>query len=288
MTDVRGHLAHLRDRIERKRTELLHYLDRTFYTSSHEVLAAVRKLDEKGFFEQDPSSLPGYRLRVAKPIHWEAIEANLQKYKYRTPAAFMADMRLVLENCYAYNGVKSPLSAIGRDIEIAMEALFVKELGAAPPKKSEILELGHKLSKQTSLEVWNLWCLYERKDAHHTGTKAQLSLHTLSLATQRRILQLLHRAAETKETARRPHSIPVKRPSPKPIPEPPSRSLLQTDDKVDFHEESAMDTSKEPALERVPQNARSGFAVRELSPVRMDCSDSGSDSEALDSFLEST
>lgn len=302
MTDLEARKAKLSARIKRKREEVHDYLDGRFYRSARAVLRRAEVLDADGVFRLDPSALPQYVSSVHKPMFWALIGANLSSYRYSTPQEFVEDMRLVVENCYAYNGESSKFSALARSIEIDMEDAFVKELGEAPPSVAEMKALSKRLPAQASTEILRVFNLYEKKETKTTNAKAFISLADCRCATKRRILQLMRDAVARKEAraGSKPAAAAPKRAPPvtgraPPVKKPPSPAaktaltavaggagpsppttlgfaqagVVQAADDVSFHNEQEVATAT--ALERVPQNDRTGdFTLRDISPARLE------------------
>ncbi|XP_072182349.1 uncharacterized protein [Diadema setosum] len=70
-------------------------------------------------------NLPDYHDRIKKPMWLGKIEEKFEECAYPSIAEFVADVRLILENCYRYNGLSHPVS---RQAE-TLEAHFERKLG---------------------------------------------------------------------------------------------------------------------------------------------------------------
>ncbi|RAL62650.1 hypothetical protein DID88_004495 [Monilinia fructigena] len=55
----------------------------------------------------DVSTFPDYRTRIVKPMDFLTIEENLYDGLYKTPKAFIDDVKLIISNCRMYNHSKS-------------------------------------------------------------------------------------------------------------------------------------------------------------------------------------
>ncbi|CCW63194.1 unnamed protein product [Phytomonas sp. EM1] len=276
MKDKRDVVSQLHARIKRKRSEVHEYLNSQFYDRCRNILLLVEKIDADEYFKKNPSSLPEYSLYVQRPMYWDCIRKKLSSYNYKSFSEFIEDMRLVINNGYAYNGFTSAVSPICRDMELAMEDLFIKELNAAPPNISELRRMGTKLNPDISKEIWRTICFYERRDEKAAGTKASISLAKCRTATLWRIREIMECVGKQKKAKQ-----PVRENGTKRLPSATTKEPVQfqrptlneatTISQVYEKEKTIKEDSPTPTLERVPQNARSGnFTVREISPIRME------------------
>nr|CCC93930.1 predicted bromodomain protein [Trypanosoma congolense IL3000] len=279
MSNVIGRVERLKARVKRKCDEIYHYLDISFYDQCRSILQTVRKLDTGDVFSNNPTRLPDYSLRVSCPMWWKRIEARLAKYEYTAVSEFVDDMRLVVQNCYDYNGETSPISALGRRIEVKMEDLFVTELAIEPPDPREIIRLGKHVERAQARQLWEVICLYEDYGKEKNSVRQHVVPSQLKCATQRRAIFFLRRLAATggqksrteKTVPTTPAAAPV--PSSRRVDKPrfPTRDILDADDDVSFVEEQGLvqgPSHNPPQLERVPQNQRTGFSSFSLvSPV---------------------
>lgn len=283
MTDIAERVEQLRLRIKRKRDEVESYLDGQYYMRCRDILRRAELLDDRHMFASDPSRLPEYHSSVNKPMYWALIGRNLASYKYASEKEFIADMRLVSDNCYAYNGEAAPVSETARQIEVLCEDAFVKELGEEPPSMSEIQALAKRLTQRDTAKVAKLYNLYENAGVQSTAGKVSLRLSACRCATKRRMLKLMrhavsapaNRAPQRGQQSARPGPsgpTPVKQPHRPPTaapkaPPPGHPALHQAPDELKFHQETRAPT----ALERVPQNERiSNFGLQDIGSVPMD------------------
>ncbi|CCW70105.1 unnamed protein product [Phytomonas sp. Hart1] len=276
MKDKESAMIQLRARIKRKRTEAHEYLNCQFYDRCHDVLLLIEKIDSNEYFKQNPSSLPQYSLYVKVPMYWESIRKKLKSYNYTMVSEFIEDMRLVINNGYAYNGLTSDVSPICRDIELVMEDLFIKELNAEPPNISELRRMGTKLDSDISKEIWKTICFYEKKDEKVAGTRASISLAQCRTATLRRIWEIMKFAGNRKKQKPMIRENGPKRSSSVTTKESmqlqqPASKKVSASPQTHENDKILKDDSPTPTLERVPQNARSdNFTVREISLIRME------------------
>ncbi|KEG13161.1 putative DNA-binding protein [Trypanosoma grayi] len=284
MTDVDTRVERLKGRIKRKRDDVHRYLEAAFYHQCRNVLNAVIKHDVNGVFATNPAELPEYAVRVSHPMWWKLISKRLDKYDYADKMEFVHDMRLVVENCYAYNGSASPVSALGCRLEVEMEDLFLTELAVAPPDVREILRLGKGLNHAQARQLWLLINRYEDQGQGNAAARQHIAPSQLKCATQRRVLAFLRRAVGTNEhNGRAERAPPVQQPqqqqqqrpprAAKPqAPQYPTRSILEADADVEFSSDQKAEQNipPEPQLDRVPQNQRAGLsAFKPVSPIHL-------------------
>eukprot|EP00796_Vickermania_ingenoplastis_P006621 gene6621-4741_t len=244
----------LRAQLKRKRGEVTSFLDGCFYNSCRRVLKHAMSLDREKYFYGNPSHLPEYKQLVSHPMYWKLIEKNLDAYCYMSSANFVADMRLVIDNCYTFNTRDSPVSECARRIEIQMEDQFVTELGEAPPAVNDIYALGQsKLTTEISSEIWKTVCFYEEMSGSSATEKVTIRPSKYSCACKRRILEILRRS---KDASRQSSSVAqmnrtrVAEPKKSNAAAPPPPKVVER-------------------LDAVPQNARSDFTMPVLSPVNL-------------------
>ncbi|KAF8287846.1 Bromodomain factor 1 [Trypanosoma cruzi] len=289
MTDFVSRVKRLRNRIKVKRDEVHRHLDNSFYRECRSVLNAVMKQDENGIFASNPAALPEYVLMISRPIWWKLISRRLDRYEYGTKMEFLHDMRLVIDNCYAYNGEVSPVAALGRRLEVVMEDLFVTKLAVAPPDAREIITLGKGVNHAQARQLWDIVCRYEGQGQGTSAARRHIVPSQLKCATQRRVIAFLRQKMGPHEQNGRSgkgsslrqqqqqqplSSLPL--PAKPQTPKHPAQSLLKDDTDVAFSTEQKMTPNhlQEPQLERVPQNKRSGFAsFCAVSPIHLESSD---------------
>ncbi|RNF25768.1 DNA-binding protein [Trypanosoma conorhini] len=290
MTDIVSRVERLQHRINIKRDEVQRHLEASFYRQCRSVLRAVMKHDENGVFASNPAALPDYVLMVSRPMYWKLISRRLDNYGYANKMEFVHDMRLVIDNCYAYNVDDSPVLALGRRLEVVMEDLFVTELAVAPPDAREIITLGRGVTHAQARQLWDLVCRYEGQGQGTSALRQHIVPSQLKCATQRRVLAFLHHKKEGsdqsgragKSSSAQQQKQPPPRPAKPQVPQQPTRSLLEDDADVSFSAEQklAPNPPQEPQLERVPQNKRTEFAAfLPVSPIHLESSDAGDSEE---------
>ncbi|XP_046858978.1 uncharacterized protein LOC124452466 isoform X2 [Xenia sp. Carnegie-2017] len=62
-------------------------------------------------------NLYDYHTRIEKPMSFKQIESRFNKYDYQSITAIVSDMRLILENCYRYNGSGHWISKLAHKLE---------------------------------------------------------------------------------------------------------------------------------------------------------------------------
>lgn len=253
-------ISSLRARLKRCRSELTDYLNRAFYSHCMTILSTAMQMDSKKIFYDNPSHLTEYTSIVRRPMYWKLVERNLATYSYSSSQQFVSDMRLVFDNCYKFNTRNAEVSEVARTIEIEVEKLFVTVLGEPPSSVKDIVAAGRTLSEAQTREIWDTACFYEKIPSTSSLT-VKLDPKRYSAACQRRILEIIRRGDCKKEKGAERHSLPHK-PKPRPV-----RQVCNPAPEVD---------TAPLILDAVPQNSRSDYVVRQLSPV---CSDiSGEDS----------
>jgi hypothetical protein len=58
---------------------------------------------------------------VSKPMDFSTIRKKLNFNVYTSPKDFVADVRLIFKNCYAYNGNEHEISNCAKEIETLFE-----------------------------------------------------------------------------------------------------------------------------------------------------------------------
>lgn len=274
---VVSHIKELRSKLKRKRNEITGYLDVLFYDQCREVLRAAMRMDVNRTFLDDPSHLEHYTEYVRRPIYWKLIEKKLSSYLYSSPEDFIADMRLLFDNCYTFNTRQSSVSNAAKKIEIEVESLFVTRLNQPPPSVTDIKALGKNISSDTAKELWQTICFYESKSEHTAaGEKVYITPNKYSCACQRRLLETLRQAKDPKSSSRDSQRRRIPKPSTMRkavgtnVITPASSTVVAEDYKEKKKSQLGEDRINEPEtlkLDAVPQNARSDYAVREVSPV---------------------
>lgn len=96
------------------------------------ILKALKKSRDAPPFlaPVDPVALgiPHYPNVITHPMDLSTIEYKLSQKHYRTVDEFAGDMRLMVNNCYKFNGEASPVGAMAKGIE----TLFNKQLAKMP------------------------------------------------------------------------------------------------------------------------------------------------------------
>lgn len=281
----------LRKHLKRKRLEISSFLDDAFYTDCRSILNSAMEMDKGRLFHDNPSKYSRYENVMRRPVYWKLIEKKLNLYMYVSASDFIADMRLLFDNCFQYNEPESSTSAAARSIEIHVEELFVKLLGEDPPSCDEIGTLGASLEKSAATELWKIICFYENRDMKVSHNQIRINPKNYSCACQRRMLEILRRNQKRRDeygvvmkqqpssTRSVPHfpfsSLNMARsdlggsslPSTDPVSQ--SNRLLDTvpDRSHTKHEDLQRTVPERYLLDAVPQNTRCDFSVGVVSPV---------------------
>ncbi|OZJ03714.1 hypothetical protein BZG36_03297 [Bifiguratus adelaidae] len=93
------------------------------------ALAIIRTLkrhrDIKPFLEPvdaDKLGIPNYRQVIEQPMDISTVDRKLNNNQYPSVDNFIQDVRLIFSNCYAYNGLESPISGLCQNVEKAFES----------------------------------------------------------------------------------------------------------------------------------------------------------------------
>ncbi|KAJ1922238.1 hypothetical protein H4219_000100 [Mycoemilia scoparia] len=70
-------------------------------------------------------NIPDYPQIVKQPMDISTLKRKLDSGEYDNPGAFEADVRLMFNNCYAYNPPKHPVHEAGRSLEAIFDAKWV-------------------------------------------------------------------------------------------------------------------------------------------------------------------
>lgn len=81
---------------------------------SHFFLEAV---DEEMF------GITDYYQVITSPMYFQKIESKLNGKEYSSSAEFVADMQLIFDNCFLYNGFHHPVSLIAKQIKEYFESI---------------------------------------------------------------------------------------------------------------------------------------------------------------------
>lgn len=302
----------LRKNLKRKRLEISSFLDDAFYSQCRSILVSAIAMDKDKLFYDNPSKLPGYDEVIRRSMYWRLIEKKLNLYMYASASEFKTDVRNLLDNCYEYNQLASPISAAARGIEVHVEDLFVKLLGEEPPSCDEIRALGASLEKSAASEVWKTICFYENIDKKVSDHRISINPSKFSCACQRRMLEILRRYRKSRQdsgtivrqTPFSNRSLLSARSSNQSVPTTGSSELLpsssiknshdggvtsvSTDSSSVMKQESVQKKNEEKfTLDAVPQNTRCDFSVRVVSPVGpLDHEDAISEEEEDVSFAD--
>lgn len=116
------------------------------------TLKTLKKHHEAGPFLQpvDPVALgiPDYLEKIKKPMDLSTIEQKLNQSNYSDPAEFVADVRLMLDNCFTYNPPNHLVHNMGRNLEKTFNA----QLKRMPQDGQELSvgTTGHPISATSS------------------------------------------------------------------------------------------------------------------------------------------
>jgi bromodomain-containing factor 1 len=81
---------------------------------SHFFIEAV---DEEMF------GITDYYKIITNPMYFQRIESKLKDKEYSSFTEFIADMHLVFDNCFLYNGLHHPVSQIAKQIKEYFESI---------------------------------------------------------------------------------------------------------------------------------------------------------------------
>lgn len=256
--DTAVKLNSFRGRLRIIRSKVTNYLDAAFYLTCRSILQAAMRLDTDNVFRDNPAAIPTYSATVSRSMYWKLIEKNLNSYSYATTSRFIEDMRLVFDNCYAFNTLESPVSAVARMIEVQIEDLFITHLGEAVPSSHEILMLGKELTgPEASRMLFDIFQFYEGKSeslSRGGKKKVYFSPSKCSSACKRRMLLALRKGKHRRNDG----ELNKKYPPPTALNEEEFNPVQKAKPKVE----------KLLQLEEIPQNTRSDYDIAIISPIR--------------------
>ncbi len=70
--------------------------------------------------------LHDYHDIISHPMDLSTIKSKLESGSYQNKNEFAADMRLMFDNCYKYNGEASDVAGVGRSLQSIFEENFIK------------------------------------------------------------------------------------------------------------------------------------------------------------------
>ena len=84
----------------------------------------------------DPVALniPDYFKIIKHPMDLGTIDTKLKEQQYSSADEFHADVKLIFKNCYKYNGIDSPVSALAKQLEKVFDKKWL-EKPEEPPEK---------------------------------------------------------------------------------------------------------------------------------------------------------
>lgn len=94
------------------------------------TLKALRKHKSSGPFLEPVDivkfNIPDYPNFVKHPMDLGTVQAKVNSQQYSTIDEFVADVRLIFSNCYAFNGHDSPVSTMATELEKAFDRAVYK------------------------------------------------------------------------------------------------------------------------------------------------------------------
>lgn len=79
-------------------------------------------------------NIPDYYKIIKSPMDLGTIETKMKEQQYSSADEFHADVKLIFKNCYRYNGVDSPVSALAKQLEKVFDKKWT-EKPEEPPEK---------------------------------------------------------------------------------------------------------------------------------------------------------
>lgn len=71
-------------------------------------------------------NIPDYFTIVKNPMDLGTVKSNLKSGQFDEPEEFVADLRLVFDNCILYNGENSPVSVMCKAVRGEFERLVAE------------------------------------------------------------------------------------------------------------------------------------------------------------------
>ncbi|KAG2173517.1 hypothetical protein INT44_007108 [Umbelopsis vinacea] len=93
-------------------------------------------------------NIPHYPDLIKHPMDLGTVQAKVNARQYSSLDRFIADVRLIFTNCYTFNGVDSPVSAMAAEVEKAFDRAVYKKPSAPAPVPKKVVEPPAKVSKK--------------------------------------------------------------------------------------------------------------------------------------------
>lgn len=112
--------------------------------------------------DSDPELFAAYRQRIEKPVWLKLMKQKFEDHQYTTITEFVSDFRLMLENCYRFNGPDHYISKRAQKMETMLEqklALLPREfrekttIDATTDQKSEASSISSGLRRRPKTHV---------------------------------------------------------------------------------------------------------------------------------------
>lgn len=140
-----------------------------------------------------PVKVVGYSKIIKHPICISDIDAKTKAATYSEARGFIADLRLMVENCFTFNGAEAPVSAQARSVEITFEQLFVECLNEPRPDTSSFLNMCRRLNEAQRHALVRIITSYEAGSTEVRGGKFNFKPELLKHATNRRVKLFLEK-----------------------------------------------------------------------------------------------
>jgi bromodomain-containing factor 1 len=79
-------------------------------------------------------NIPDYYKIIKNPMDLGTIDTKLKEQQYTSADEFYADVKMIFKNCYKYNGIDSPVSALAKQLEKVFDKKWL-EKPEEPPEK---------------------------------------------------------------------------------------------------------------------------------------------------------
>ncbi|KAG1446673.1 hypothetical protein G6F46_009442 [Rhizopus delemar] len=144
--------------------------DQSKYCSA--ILKTLKKHRDAGPFLDpvDPIRLniPDYFQVIKQPMDLSTVDQKLQKNQYKSVNAFVADVRLIFQNCMQYNGTDSTIAVLCRNLKAAFE----KCLRGMPPAAEE-----KRIEHDPIFDDFDVYDSSQQKETHSMRSCFQILNH---------------------------------------------------------------------------------------------------------------
>lgn len=99
--------------------------------------------------------IPDYKKIIKKPIDFQTIEKRLRKGRYKSMKSFSSEVRMVFDNCQAYNVDESPIGRAGHAVRQYFEKRWaeLEPVGDEVEEEEEEAAVGEEEEEEESMKM---------------------------------------------------------------------------------------------------------------------------------------